>query len=46
MLAIVRKRIQEQEALEAEIRGMGRTGVPARPATPNGKAVPNGSAAR
>jgi hypothetical protein len=46
MLAIIRKRMQEQEALEAEIRGVGRVGTPPRPATPNGKGVPSSSNAR
>jgi hypothetical protein len=44
MMAIVRRRMQEQEALEAEIRGMGRAPAAPHPsaASPNGKATPAG----
>jgi hypothetical protein len=47
-LAIVRQRMQEQEALEREIRGATRPPLPPRPvaATPNGKGVPPATVAR
>jgi uncharacterized membrane-anchored protein YjiN (DUF445 family) len=48
MMAVIRRRMQEQEALEAEIRGRGR--MPAAPRlgvpVPNGKLPLGGSAAR